>query len=162
MLRSMTVPHDDGQDTPNADAITRIVDAAFACHEARELDHAEALYRKALAGDPERAEALHLLGLIAFQSGQFQSAIELIERALSELDDLPEAHLDLGNVLRAVGRMAEAVSCYRRAIALNPDYGMAHSNLVRTLNDQGLFEAGLESSRRAFELIAHTSTTPLP
>ena len=81
------------------------------------------------------------------------SAIELIERALPELEDLPEAHLNLGNALREAGRLAEAVDSYRRAIALDPDYGMAHSNLARALNDQGLFEAGLESSRRAVALI---------
>jgi predicted O-linked N-acetylglucosamine transferase (SPINDLY family) len=149
----MTASHDYGQDTPTADDITRIVDAAFACHEAGELDQAETLYLKALEKDPEHAEALHLLGLIAYQQDRFQSAIELIRRALPELDDLPEAHLNLGNALREVGRMAEAVSCYRRAIELDPDYGMAHSNLARALNDQGQFEAGLESSRHAVALI---------
>ena len=136
-----------------ADDIDRIVDAAFAHHQAGELDRAEALYRRALTEEPEHAEALHLLGLVAHQQGKFQSAIELISRALPELDDLPEAHLNLGNALREVGRLVEAVDCYRRAVALDPDYGMAHSNLARALNDQGLFEEGLESSRRAVELI---------
>ena len=130
-----------------------MVDAGFAHHEAGELEQAEALYRKALEIDPEHAEALHLLGLIACQQGKFPSAIELIRRALPELNDLPEAHLNLGNALRETGQLSEAADCYRRAIELDPDYGMAHSNLARTLNDQGLFEAGLESSRRAAELM---------
>jgi protein O-GlcNAc transferase len=143
----------DHEHARNADDIDRIMDIGFAHHEAGELGHAEALYREALAGDPAHAEALHLLGLVVFQRGEFQLAIELIERALPELDDLPEAHLNLGNALREVGRLTEAADCYRRAIDLDPDYGMAHSNLARVLNDQGQFEAGLESSRRAVELI---------
>jgi protein O-GlcNAc transferase len=114
-------------------------------HGAQRLAQAEALYRKALEVDPEHAEALHLLGRIALQRENFLSAIELISRALPELDDLPEAYLNLGNALRGVGRLDQAVDCYRRAINLDPDYGMAHSNLARALNDQGLFEAGLES-----------------
>jgi predicted O-linked N-acetylglucosamine transferase (SPINDLY family) len=137
----------------SADDIDRLIDAGFAQHEAGRLDQAEALYREALAGDPKHAEALHLLGLVSFQRGEFQSAIELIECAIPELDDLPEAHLNLGNAMREVGRLTEAVGCYRRAIDLDPAYGMAHSNLAHVLNEQGLFEAGLESSRRALELI---------
>jgi protein O-GlcNAc transferase len=80
-------------------------------------------------------------------------AIQLIERAIPELDDLPEAHLNLGNALREVGRLTEAVDCYRRAIDLDPAYGMAHSNLAHALNEQNLFEAGLECAKRAVELI---------
>ena len=143
----------DHEHARSGDDIDQLVDAGFAHHEAGRLDQAEALYREALEEDPEHAEALHLLGLVAYQQEKFQSAIELIERALPELDDLPEAHLNLGNALRETGRLAEAVDCYRRAIALDPDYGMAHSNLGRALNDQGLFEAGMESSRRAVALI---------
>ena len=56
--------------------------------------------------------------------------------------------------MREAGRLAEAADCYRRAVALDPGYGMVHCNLARALNDQGNFEAGLESARRAVELIA--------
>ncbi|HKM70767.1 MAG TPA: tetratricopeptide repeat protein [Stellaceae bacterium] len=136
-----------------AGGITRTVNAGFAHHQAGRLERAEALYRKVLAKDSEHAEALHLLGVIAYQNGKFGTAIALIERALPALHDLPEAHLNLGNALREVGRFAEAADSYRRSIALEPDYGMAHSNLARALHDQGLFAAGLESSRRAIELI---------
>jgi protein O-GlcNAc transferase len=135
---------DREQQAHRGDDIDQLVDAAFAHHEAGQLDQEQ---------DSEHAEALHLLGLVAYQQGKFPSAIELISRALPELDDLPEAHLILGNALREVGRLDEAMDCYGRAIALDPDYGMAHSNLARSPNDQGLFEAGLESSRRAVELI---------
>src|SRR5208283_3992981 len=99
------------REEPNssADPVAEMVDAAFAHHEAGELDQAELLYRRALAADPQHAEALHLLGLIALQRGEHETAIELIEQALPELDDLPEAHLNLGNALREVGRLPEAV-----------------------------------------------------
>ena len=123
---------------------------ASARHEAGELDQAEsALYARRWRKSPEHAEALHLLGLIAFQRGEFPSAIELIGRALPELDDLPEAHLNLGNALREVGGWSKQWTAIGGRSTLDPAYGMAHSNLARTLNDQGLFEVGLESARRA-------------
>jgi protein O-GlcNAc transferase len=136
-----------------AGGITRTVNAAFLHHQAGRLDRAESLYRKALERDPEQAEALHLLGVIAYQRGNIGAAIGLIERALPALQDLAEVHLNLGNALRGAGRLTEAADSYRRAIALVPDYGMAHCNLARVMIDHGLFEAGLESSQRALELM---------
>jgi tetratricopeptide (TPR) repeat protein len=79
--------------------------------------------------------------------------LRLIERALPELPELPDVHLNYGNALREAGRLAEAVASYRRAIALNPDYGMAHNNLAAALNQREEFAAGLASSERAIALI---------
>jgi protein O-GlcNAc transferase len=153
MSSSPTASYGDEQRARRNGGITRTVNAGFAHHQAGRLERAEALYRKALARDPEHAEALHLLGVIAYQRGDSETAIALIKHALPQLQELPEAHLDLGNALREAGRLAEAADCYRRAVALDPDYGMGHCNLGRALSDQGSFEAGLESARRAVELI---------
>jgi tetratricopeptide (TPR) repeat protein len=131
----------------------RTVRAGFAHHQAGRLRQAAALYRKALQNDPDDANALHLLGVIAHQCGEVATALQLIERALPELPELPDVHLNYGNALREVGRLAEAVASYRRALALNPDYGMAHNNLAAALNQQQEFAAGLASSKRAIALI---------
>jgi tetratricopeptide (TPR) repeat protein len=131
----------------------RTVRAGFAHHQSGRLRRAEALYRKALQKDPDDANALHLLGVVAYQCGEVGTALWLIERALPALPELPDVHLNYGNALRETGRLAEAVASYRRAIALNPDYGMAHNNLAGALNQQGEFAAGLASSERATALI---------
>jgi predicted O-linked N-acetylglucosamine transferase (SPINDLY family) len=133
--------------------ISRTFRGGFAHHQAGRLDRAEALYRNVLAKDPEHADALHLLGVLAFQRGEIGPALQLIERALPALTELPDAHLNYGNALRAAGRLKEAAGSYRRAIALQPDHGMAHNNLARVLIEKGALEAGLESAQRAVELI---------
>ncbi|MBV8934801.1 MAG: tetratricopeptide repeat protein [Alphaproteobacteria bacterium] len=127
--------------------------AGFAHHQAGRLRHAEALYRKALHKNPGDANALHLLGVLAYQRGAAGQALRLIERALPTLPDIPDVHLNFGNVLRELGRLEEAVTSYRRALALKPDYGMAHNNLAAVLNQQGEFRAGLAGSERAIVLI---------
>ncbi len=144
-MDSMLAP-DTTNRARRAAGITRTVNAGLAHHTAGRLQQAEALYRKALQKDPAHPQALHLLGVIAYQCGQNALAIELIERALPRLQDLPDAHLNHGNALLAAGRAAEAAEAYRRALALQPDHGLAHSNLGRALNDEKLYEAGLESS----------------
>ena len=77
----------------------------------------------------------------------------MIERALPELPELPDVHLNYGNALRETGELAEAVASYRRALALKSDYGMAHNNLAAALNQQAEFAAGLASAERAIALI---------
>jgi tetratricopeptide (TPR) repeat protein len=131
----------------------RTVRAGFAHHQAGRLRRAEALYRKALQKDPDDANALHLLGVVAYQWGEVGTAVRLIERALPELPELPDIHLNYGNALREAGRLAEAVASYRRALTLKPDYGMAHNNLAAALNQQEEFAGGLASSERAISLI---------
>src|SRR5271168_2890469 len=99
-----------------AAGLMRTVRAGFAHHQAGRLDRAEALYRKALIKAPDHADALHLLGVVAYQCGRIGPAIQLIERALPALPALPDAHLNYGNALQAAGRLVEAADSYRRAI----------------------------------------------
>jgi protein O-GlcNAc transferase len=53
-------------DTRHAGSVTRMVIAGLAHHREGRLDRAWALYCKALEKDPKHAEALHLLGVIAY------------------------------------------------------------------------------------------------
>ena len=131
----------------------RTVRAGFAHHRVGRLGDAEVLYRKALAKDPAHADALHLLGVVAYQYGKTGEAIRLIERALPHLQSLPDAHLNHGNALRQAGRLADAITSYRRALALEPKYGLAHSNLAHALNEQGDYKNALTSAKHALELI---------
>jgi len=48
-------------------------------HEAGRLAEAERLYRRLLADDPNRPDCLHLLGLVAHQTGRSEAALEADE-----------------------------------------------------------------------------------
>jgi len=51
-------------------------------HQAGDLQAAEQIYRQILADNPNHADALHLLGVIAYQMGQNEVAIDRIRRAI--------------------------------------------------------------------------------
>ena len=51
-------------------------------HQAGQLIEAEANYRRVLAAQPDHGEALNLLGLVSFQKGRYDLAVELIGRAI--------------------------------------------------------------------------------
>lgn len=134
---------------------------ASAQHQAGQLDVAEALYRKVLEAVPNEPNALHLLGVVAYQRGDARTAVDLIGRALAALPDSADVHGNLGNALRAVGRLQDAALHCRRAVALAPDVALFHANLARVLNDLEAFAEALAEGQRAVTLdpklaFAHT------
>ena len=125
---------------------------AVAHHQAGRLAEAEALYRQALVLDPEHADANHLLGVIALQTGAFEAAVDLIGKSVGINPDFAEAHCNLGVALMKLDRAGEATESYRRAIEINPDYAEAHFNLGKALNDTSRAGEALESYRRAIDI----------
>ena len=101
---------------------------------------AEIIYADVLAEQPGQPDALHMLGLIAFQRGDHKSAIASIRQAIQHAPAFPDAYNSLGIVLKRVGETEEAVDCYRRAITLRQDYPEAHRNLAIALEALGRIE----------------------
>ena len=61
-----------------------LLQAAIGHHQAGRLAEAERGYRQVLGLAPEQPDALHLLGVIAYQVGQHPAAIELIRKAIGQ------------------------------------------------------------------------------
>ena len=55
---------------------------AIALHKKGQLGQAKVIYEDILKIQPEHASALHLLGVIAIQERNYQSAVELIGKAI--------------------------------------------------------------------------------
>ena len=111
--------------------------------QANRLAEAERLVRQVLAADPGQADALHFLGLIAYQTGRHAAAIDLIGQAIALRNDIPAYYNNLGNALQDHGKPADAVApSTRQALALKPDYPQAHNNLGNALNRAGQAQRG--------------------
>jgi predicted O-linked N-acetylglucosamine transferase (SPINDLY family) len=120
-------------------------------HRAGRLDVAGEIYRRVLQAEPQHAEALHLLGVIAHQTGDHAAAIEDIGRAIAMRPGEATYHSNLGEAYRALGRTAEAMDCYGRAVELNPDCVQAHNNLGNTLRGLGRFDEAVGCYRQAIQ-----------
>ena len=55
---------------------------AISAHQAGNLSEAQALYKAVLAHDKHQFDALHMLGVLEGQLGNFEEADHLIRRAL--------------------------------------------------------------------------------
>ena len=63
--------------------IAELFQRAVQFHRGGNLGQAEPLYRQVLQADPTHAEAHHLLGLLAHQTGHHEPAIALLRQAIA-------------------------------------------------------------------------------
>ncbi len=136
----------------------RDISAALARHHAGDLAGAERGYRAILQADPGHVEALHLLGVLAHQTGHDAEAVRLIAEAIARAAEKggpkAEHHANLGLALHGLGRVAEAEAAYRRALALKEDYPEAQNSLGSALQDLGRLDEAIAHYRRALDLRA--------
>ena len=114
-----------GADEAFAEAIRRYVAGL-------QID-AERLCEAALVANPDHAGSLHLLGVIAHQSGRLDRAVELLTRAAALNDREPAVHNHLGKALAEAGGMDAARIHFERALALAPDDAETLYNLANAL-----------------------------
>lgn len=114
-----------------------MLSAALRHHQAGAFSEAEQLYREILLMDPQHADALHLLGVMANQLRKPKLAVELIGRAI-EINPLASTyHNNLANALKACGDRVRAEAGYRQAVVLDRKNAEAHANLGQFLEEQG-------------------------
>ncbi len=71
-------------------------------HQAGRLQAAEEIYRRILAVEPNQADAIHLLGVIAGQAGHHEMAVEYIGRAIALRRTEAPFHNNLGEAYRGL------------------------------------------------------------
>ncbi len=133
-------------------SIEHIFQNAVQHHQAGQLPQAQELYQQILQQQPNHADTLHYLGVLAHQLGQNDNAIDLLTRALALQPDWPEAYCNLGEAHRAHGQLPQAIAAYRQAIALNPNLPAAYSNLGIALKSQGQLDEASAAFRQAITL----------
>jgi tetratricopeptide (TPR) repeat protein len=132
--------------------ISEALAIAIQHHQAGRLQAAEQIYRQILQAEPTQADAIHLLGVIAYQVGKHELAVEYIGRAIGLKGNVADFHNNLGNALKNQGKLDEAIACYRRALELKPAYADAHINLGVAFKEQAKLDAAVACWRRALEL----------
>ena len=112
-------------------------DSALTLLRAGRFTEAAAVCRSALDADPNDADSLHWLGLIAAEQSDPHGGIRLIRQAMA-LDPNRAAHCNsLGQAYRRLGWLEDAAGAYRAAAAIRPDSAEIHSNLATVLRDLG-------------------------
>lgn len=129
--------------------VRRLKQAATALDEGR-LEEASRICAELIAADPNDAAAVHLLGVIAYQSGSgVEEALELVERAIALDPHQGKYYNSRGALHYAEDRDHVAIADFRQATLLTPDDSMAWNNLGNALLRQGEVADAEQAFRRA-------------
>jgi protein O-GlcNAc transferase len=131
--------------------VDEAIETATLHHNAGRLLQAENIYKQVLQAAPDHPDALHFLGVIAYQKGEHQIAIELITRALG-LAPSASMYGNLGLAIHAQGNLDEAIACFRQALLLEPDHASTYNNLGNTFKSQGKLAVAAECYLQALSL----------
>lgn len=159
---------------------TRPLDRAQALLAAGQVDKARALLiasldhdecavrlRELLIGESRNAEAASVVrtlangagpesrvsrAVLAFQQGDWQSAIRECQAALAAKPDLATAHNHAGRALHNLGNTPQALDAFRRAIELDANYPEAWHNLGHALRANGDMAAAAAAYQSALKL----------
>jgi tetratricopeptide (TPR) repeat protein len=118
----------------------------------RQFDGAIVHFRKAIAIDPDYAEAFNNLGNALLQMGQTDEAIAQFQHALVIQPDIAVTRNNLGTAFLKKGKVAEAITQYQLAIKIQPDNAEAMNNLATALLQKGEAEAAMAQSREALKI----------
>lgn len=134
-------------------------ESAMAAHRAGNLAQAERLYRDMLRADARNFSALHMLGFLKAQLGQFDEAIALMAKALKTNPGDLGAMTNYAHALMAAQRQDEALAAYDRILAARPDQIEALYNRGVILSERKRFPEALASFDRALTLKPDAAAT---
>jgi predicted O-linked N-acetylglucosamine transferase (SPINDLY family) len=132
-------------------SIDQAMQLALRHHQGRQLDQAEAIYRRVLEAQPEQPDALHYLGVLLHQRGQSAEAWKLLERAIAQGPQMPHFYCNAVPALLAMKRYDEAIRTSEKALSLRPRYGEALYMLGLAWQYKGDFEKATECYRKAVQ-----------
>jgi len=135
----------------SVDSVTNTLESAIRHHRKGELDSAKVIYESILKQEPDNADALNLLGVIAHQQGDQDGAIQLIQKAISINGSNAGYYNNLGESYRAFGQNQKAIEAYEKALRLNPGASDFYNNLGIALQAQHHFEDARTMYQRALE-----------
>jgi TolB-like protein/tRNA A-37 threonylcarbamoyl transferase component Bud32 len=163
--------------TPDAEAYDLFLRGEYEFHQADDalnssaaLDRADAFYRRALARDPNFAEAAAELARSRLVRHWFFSPLtateleevkSLISRALVLAPNLPEAHLALGLFYYFGHRQYEkALTEFNRTLELQPNNALARHLCAAVYHRRGEWKRTLADYQRAQELDPRDAVHP--
>lgn len=135
----------------NQTLATKLQQAIF-YHKTGELEHAKVIYEDIVNIYPKHFDALQLLGVIAAQMKDWETAVRLLTQALTIDQSIPAVYINLGVAYKELGLFDEALKKYNKAIDLNPNYAEAFYNRGLVLHELKRLAESLESYEIAITL----------
>jgi predicted TPR repeat methyltransferase len=125
---------------------------ALGLHREGRLDGALQCYETYLRHKPDDANAMHYLGVIKYQRGERQVALELVKRSLALDSSVAPWHNNLGNMLLDNGQFDSAALCYLQCVELDASNIEVLNNLGVLYCKLGRFEEAEAALVKAIDI----------
>ncbi|MBM3757571.1 MAG: tetratricopeptide repeat protein [Acidobacteria bacterium] len=122
---------------------------------------AEEAYRKALALEPNRAEAYYNYGVFCMETERVDEAQKAFEKTAALDAANPEAWHNLGVIAQESGDLTRAAKLFDETLARKPDHRSAHFHLGRIYANQKRYAAAITQFERAVEPLDEMSASVL-
>jgi predicted TPR repeat methyltransferase len=132
--------------------VNELLSAAAEHQHAGRLREAEVLYRQILQGDPNFADALHGMGLLALQVNKPELGAAYLARAAQVAPGIAIYHYNQGEAWLMANELDQAVACLRRASALEPNRPEPHAALGITAARTRRFSEAADALAHAIQL----------
>ena len=124
------------------------------------LTEAALTYQQMLERDPQNAEALLGMGLVALASGQTEQAVRMAQAGVAVAPGMGPAWVTLGQTLRASNRLVEAEAAYMEAIRMDgmdvlARMGLGELRMAQDRSQDAMAEFGLALKRQPALAAAH-------
>lgn len=136
---------------PITSSVSNYLSAGLSLHREKAFAAAGEQYRKIPADHPHYPDALHNLGLLAYEGQEFDQAEILIRSAIALRPSAADFHYNLGNVLGKIGRHSDAITSFNEALRLRPQDAAAWNNLGNAQLAGGELIAAEASFRQALK-----------
>ncbi len=111
--------------------------------------------RQIIENDPSNFKALHLLGVIAVKTQEYEQGVEFLMQALEIFPFYVDAYTNLGVALEKLELFEDALFCFQKAIEIEPLLLSSYHNLVTFYKQQGnwaeaisVLENGIEAEEQ--------------
>ena len=138
--------------TAGNDPFAAVYLEAVQYHRAGNLSEAEKRYRKILELNPQHAESLHMLGVMAFDVNRDEIAESLVRKAIVIQNKNPAFYLTLGNILKRSEKYEEAIVNYNRAVTLKPNFAGGFNNIGLAYLEMDRSTDALNAFKKAYAI----------
>jgi len=137
-------------DFPNEPLLFNISGACYS--EIGPIESAINSFEKALALNPDYAEAHYNLGVAFQRTNQLDNAVECYEKSITLKHAYPTAHNNLGVIMLERSQLDSAVKSFEWAVAYSPEYAEAHNNLGSAFQELNQFDLAKEQFKKAVSI----------
>jgi len=127
----------------------------FDLHQQGQFIQAYEIYLQILKKNPKHFDTLHLIGMVENQRGNYQAAINYIEKALSINSNFDFVYNNLGNIFFRINNFEKALINFEKAISINQNFEKACFNKAEVLRKLNLEKEALEAYNNCLKINAN-------